>query len=52
VAEVLRSPEARNTLLAQGAEPSTTSPEEFSQFLMSEIKKWGAVIKNAGIQPY
>ena len=52
VAEVLRSPEAPNTLLAQGAEPSTTSPEEFSQFLMSEIKKWGDVIKNAGIQPY
>jgi tripartite-type tricarboxylate transporter receptor subunit TctC len=50
VVAVLSTPEAREQLLAQGAEPTPTTPQEFDAFLKSEIKKWGRVIKEAGIK--
>jgi len=50
VVAVLSTPEARDQLLVQGAEPTPTTPQEFDAFLKSEIKKWGRVIKEAGIK--
>jgi tripartite-type tricarboxylate transporter receptor subunit TctC len=50
VVAVLSTPEARDQLLAQGAEPKPTTPQEFDAFLKSEVKKWGRVIKEAGIK--
>ena len=50
VVAILQSPEAKAAMLAQGAEASPTSPEEFSKFQKSEIAKWGKVIKTAGIK--
>lgn len=47
---VLRSPEVNRTLTSQGAEPGGNSPAEFGAFYRSEIKKWAAVIVNAGIR--
>jgi tripartite-type tricarboxylate transporter receptor subunit TctC len=46
----LSAPEARDALLAQGAEPMPTTPQEFDAFLKAEIRKWGKVIKEAGIK--
>ncbi len=46
----LSAPEAREAMLAQGAEPVPSSPQEFDAFLKAEIKKWGKVIKDAGIK--
>jgi tripartite-type tricarboxylate transporter receptor subunit TctC len=46
----LSTPEAREALLLQGAEPVPNSPQEFDAFLKAEIKKWGKVIKDAGIK--
>jgi tripartite-type tricarboxylate transporter receptor subunit TctC len=48
--EILKTDEARRILLAQGAEPVPSSPEEFGRFLQSEIAKWGKVIREAGIK--
>jgi len=50
VVAALQLPEAKAALLAQGAESSPTTPEEFDRFLKSEITKWGKVIKAAGIK--
>ena len=50
VVAVLNTPEARDQLLIQGAEPTPTTPQEFDAFLKNEIKKWGRVIKEAGIK--
>jgi tripartite-type tricarboxylate transporter receptor subunit TctC len=47
---VLRSQDARDALLALGAEPVPMSPEEFAAFVQSEITKWTKVIKAAGIK--
>ena len=50
IVAILQSPEAKAATLAQGAEASPTSPEEFDRFLKSEIAKWGKVIKAAGMK--
>ncbi|MGZ8210556.1 MAG: Bug family tripartite tricarboxylate transporter substrate binding protein [Burkholderiales bacterium] len=50
VVAILKTPEARSQLLVQGAEPTPTTPQEFEAFLRAEIKKWGRVIKEAGIK--
>ena len=50
VVAVLKTPEARDALLAQGAEAAPMTPEEFGAFLKKEIAKWGKVIKTAGIK--
>ena len=34
-----------------GMEPFTSSPSELASFQAAEYKRWGAVIKTAGIQP-
>ena len=49
VVAILRTPEAREALLAQGAEAVPTSPEEFAAFQKNEIAKWGKVIRDAHI---
>ncbi len=46
----LRSPEANKALTEQGAEPGGNTPAEFGAFYRAEIRKWGAVITNAGIR--
>lgn len=50
VVAALQLQEAKNALLAQGAEAIPTTPEEFAAFLKREIAKWGKVIKEAGIK--
>jgi tripartite-type tricarboxylate transporter receptor subunit TctC len=46
----LKTQEARTTILALGAEPVPTTPEEFGAYVRSEITKWTKVIKDAGIK--
>jgi tripartite-type tricarboxylate transporter receptor subunit TctC len=46
---ILNTQEAKDALLAQGAEPMPMTPREFDTFLRAEIAKWGRVIKAAGI---
>jgi tripartite-type tricarboxylate transporter receptor subunit TctC len=45
---------ARDTheqLLAQGAEPRTTTPEEYAATMARDLKKWQRVVAAAGIKP-
>ena len=48
VAKILNSPEMREKLLAQGAEPVPTSPEQFAAFVQSEIAKYAKIVKASG----
>ena len=50
VVAALRLQEAKDALLAQGAEAVPMTPEEFGACLKQEIAKWGKVIKEAGIK--
>jgi tripartite-type tricarboxylate transporter receptor subunit TctC len=47
---ILKIPEVRERLLADGAEPVGNTPEQFGAFIKSEIDKWGRVIKAAGLR--
>jgi len=46
----LQAPDAKDALLAQGAETIPTTPAEFGAFVKAEVAKWGRVIKEAGIK--
>ena len=48
IVEILRTPAVRDWLLAQGAEPTPSSPEEYAAHLKSEIVKWKKVIEVSG----
>ena len=47
---IIRSPEIRSRLTAQGAEVYTMSPSEFSTFYEREQKRWAAVVASGGVK--
>ncbi len=49
LAKSLKTPEAKQRLLALGALPSGNSPDEFAAFIKAETEKWAKVAKAAHI---
>jgi tripartite-type tricarboxylate transporter receptor subunit TctC len=47
---IIRSPEVRSRLTAQGAEVCTMSPPEFTQFFERERSKWASVVTQSGVK--
>ena len=47
---IIRSPEVRSRLTAQGAEVYTMTPAEFSTFFDREQKRWAAVVASGGVK--
>lgn len=47
---IIRSPEVRSRLTAQGAEVHTMSPAEFTPFFEGERKRWAGVVAKGGIK--
>jgi tripartite-type tricarboxylate transporter receptor subunit TctC len=50
VIAAVESAEVRDRLAAAGAEPRSSTPEEFRAFINEEIVRWARVIKDAGIK--
>lgn len=48
IARVLRLPDVSERLLVQGMEPTSSTPEEFSAHIRSEMTKWAKVVKASG----
>jgi tripartite-type tricarboxylate transporter receptor subunit TctC len=46
----LADPEVKKRLFASGVEIRTSSPEEFSRLIESEMLKWAKVVKTAGVK--
>jgi tripartite-type tricarboxylate transporter receptor subunit TctC len=46
----IKSPDLRDKLVAAGADPAGTTPEQYTAFVQDEITKWAKVIKAAGIK--
>ena len=46
---IVRLPEVRNRLNAQGAEPSPLGTDEFAPFVQREIEKWAKVVTATGM---
>ncbi len=51
IVAIVRLPELRDRLIAEGAEPAGNTPDEFAAYIKRELARWAAVIKNAGIRP-
>jgi tripartite-type tricarboxylate transporter receptor subunit TctC len=50
IAKAARSPDIKQRLLDQGAEPVGNAPAEFDKILREEVAKWREVIETAGIR--
>jgi tripartite-type tricarboxylate transporter receptor subunit TctC len=48
VLAVLKSPDMRERLASQGAEPVGDTPAEFSAYIKKEIARWAVVVKASG----
>jgi tripartite-type tricarboxylate transporter receptor subunit TctC len=48
VARILNTPEMKSFFAQQGAEPASTSPDEFAAMIRSEIPKYAKIIKASG----
>ena len=51
VRRIVATPELKARLDQEGAIAAAGTPEEFGAFIASEIDRWGAVLKRAGITP-
>lgn len=49
IVKAVRAPDVQASLAAEGAEAVGGSPEEFGAFLKSEITRWAAAVKTAGL---
>lgn len=50
IARHILSPELKETIRKQGAEPVGSTPQEFAAFIKAEAGKWSQVIKRAGLE--
>jgi len=50
IRRAIDTPELKARLDAEGAIPAAGTPEEFAAFVTSEIARWGAVVKKAGME--
>jgi len=52
IIDTIKQPENQQALIAQGTEPWTsTSPEEFADFIRQEVTRFSQILKQAGVQP-
>lgn len=48
IRDALAKPEVRERLRGLGAVPADTSPQEFGQFIKTEVETWGPVVEASG----
>jgi tripartite-type tricarboxylate transporter receptor subunit TctC len=51
VAVILKQPDVQKWFVNEGAEAVSKTPDEFRQWILSEMDKWGKVVRQAGIKP-
>ena len=50
IVEVLKQKDVSDRMLAEGTIPTPSGPEEFTAYIRAELRKWGEVVKMAGIK--
>ncbi|HET9023738.1 MAG TPA: tripartite tricarboxylate transporter substrate-binding protein, partial [Burkholderiaceae bacterium] len=48
VVKALATPELREIWAAQGSDTNTMSPDQFTRFVSSEVKRWAEVTRASG----
>lgn len=51
IEEIFKLPDVRERLKTLGTEPTTSTPEEFAAFTVSEMKRWSDLVKETGARP-
>ena len=51
IRRIVATPEIRDALAGQGAEPVTDTPEEFSAIVRADVAKWARIVKATGAKP-
>jgi len=46
--KVLKQPDVRERILADGAEPVGNTPEEFRKYMLADLVKWAKIVKESG----
>ncbi len=50
IVKTMSLPDVRERFSQQGADPESSTPEQFAQLIRDEVARWGKVIRNAGIK--
>lgn len=50
VREIMQLPDVKERLLRDGAEPTSSTPEQLTQLIVNDIAKWAKVVQTAGIK--
>jgi tripartite-type tricarboxylate transporter receptor subunit TctC len=50
IAKLMRSPDVHKTLVEAGVEPTPSTPEEMSAYMVREMARWGKVVKDTGVK--
>lgn len=50
IAKIMNTPETKKSMFDAGVEVSLSTPEAMSQLMVSELDKWGKVVKEAGVR--
>jgi tripartite-type tricarboxylate transporter receptor subunit TctC len=51
IRRIVATPEVTGSLLAQGAEPASDTPEEFAAIVRADVVKWAKIVKETGAKP-
>ena len=51
IVTAMAKPEVSGKFTALGLEPMTSTPRQLAEFNLSELEKWGRVIKRTGATP-
>ena len=51
VVKILRMPDFRDWLVAQGADPVGSAPDELAAFVKTELVKYAKIVKDSGMKP-
>ena len=46
--KIIKQPDVRERILADGSEPVGSTPEEFRQYLLADLAKWAKLVKESG----
>jgi tripartite-type tricarboxylate transporter receptor subunit TctC len=47
---ILKQKDVADRMYSEGTVPTPSGPDEFTAYIRSELKKWGDVVKMAGIR--
>lgn len=50
IVKILNMPDVKQSLSIQGAEPSTSSPQQFATFVKEETEKWAKIVKYSEVK--